>query len=264
MHRRPQQGCPTAVRPRVATSPWRHADPVETADDAAGARRARDRRGVRGAVVVGSGAAGPGHTCRRRQGVGGAGCAAGRAGHRAAAARGLPAGVLRAAVGRCRRQRLRHPERRAGGVADRYRRRPDPAVPDRVGDAARPVHRAPRRLRPGAGDQRRGADRPRGGAGGRVAQGCRRLAGRPRARLRQRPGEPRADRGRGQPGQERSRRGRLAAAEPGLPLRLRGAAGPGEVELRDRRHQRGGRGALERSRTLPAAARCCRAVSPGR
>ena len=88
------------------------------------------------------------------------------------------------------------------------------------------------RLPARGGDQRRRPDRPR-------RRAVQRLADRGPAARRSDPGtvgqrsaEPAGHRGRDQPVQGRRRRGDLAAAGPGFPLRLRGPAGGGEGQVR--------------------------------
>ena len=248
----PQQGCPTAVHRSAAASPSRDGNRGEEADHAGGRGTARHGAGVRRSDVVGASSAGSGHPGGRRAGGGGAGGAAGHPRHRAAAGRGLPARVLRRAVGGRRRQRLRHPQRRTGGVADRRDVRRHPPVRGGLGHAARPVHGTRRGVPARPGDQRRGADRPRGRARRRLAQGRGRVVRAGGARVRERPREPGADRRRGQPGQERRRCRHLAPAERRVPLCVRGAADLGQVRLRPRGHERGARSARGCARTMPA------------
>ncbi len=250
-----------SVRHRDLPPSWDEGE-GERAGHAGGRRRAGHRRGVRGPAVVGAGAAGAADTGRRRPRGGRRAGAHHGAGHRAAPDRGVPAGVLRAAVGGRRRERVRHPQRRAGGMADRRHARPGATVPGGGRDAPRPVHGAPRGLPARPGHQRRGADRPRGGARRRLAQGRRRLATPPRAGVRERSREPRTHRGRGQPGQERCRCRHLDAAQHRLPLRVRGAADPGQDDLRAGRHERGARGARGGARAVPTRTRSSAAVRP--
>lgn len=253
MHRRPQH--PRRRRPVAAVggSPWAGGH-GETTDDPAGRRRARDRGGLRGADVVGTGPADRADAGGRVAGRGGACGGAAAAGDRAARDRRLPARVLRRRVGGRGWERVRHPQRRARGVADRCGARCATAVPRGQRNPARPLHRAPRGLRARPGDERPGADRPRGRAGGRLAQGCRGLALGTRPGVRERPGEPGADVGCAQPGQERLGRLAVVAAEPGVPLRVRGAAGAGQGGVRPRDHLRGVRRARRCAGHVPRGA----------
>lgn len=251
MHLRPQQGCPTAARACPGRSPSVRAHQGETADHAAGRRRARHGGGLRAAALVGAGAAGAADRGRRRAGGGRTGGAGVPPGDRADPDRRVPAGVLRRPLGRCRRQRLRHAQRRADGVADRSRPRPGSPLPGGLRHPSRPLHRPSDRLRARPRDQRRCADRPRRRPRRRLAQGRGRLAAPRRTRVRERPGQPGADGWRDQPGQGRRRRRAVAPAQPRLPLRLRGAADRRQGRLRHRDHQRGARRAGDRAGGLP-------------
>ena len=106
--------------------------------------------------------------------------------------------------------------------------------------ARRPLHRHGDRLRARRGHLLPGADRPRGGALRRLAEGRPAVVDADQDPVRQRPVEPPGRRRAHQPAQERRRRSDLAAAAHVLPLRLCRATDGGEGAVRrvgDRRRE---------------------------
>ena len=167
------------------------------------ARRRRSRRATPGATTTS-----PTVAPAPRRTVGPAGDRTGRARRPARQGEGaadrLRPWAVRAGVGGHRPQRLRHPQRHPAPRPDRARApRRDPRLPRPQRSAGRPLHRAADRVRPWGGHVGAGADRPRGGALRRLAEGRPAVEHVDPHPVRERPAQPAGGRRPDQPGQER-------------------------------------------------------------
>ena len=134
------------------------------------------------------------------------------------------------------RQRLRHPQRRvAQGPHAQGRRR----LCGSVRHSGRPLQRSTSGVHTRPGHESRRTDRPRCGAGQRMADRGGVLVGREAGAVRQRSPEPAGRSGGPESAEERRGCRYLAATPQGLPLYICGDAGAHQGALRTVAHRRG-------------------------